>query len=84
MAEIGFVGSGNLQYQLWLGGSHNQTRTAQEYDFRINLDDMEELLTKLFVLYRDCRLSVNESFGDFCYRAGPVELKSYIDALKKD
>lgn len=23
MAEIGFVGSGPLQYQLWLGGSHN-------------------------------------------------------------
>jgi len=45
MAEIGFVGSGPMAYQLWLGGSHNQTRTAQEYDFRIKFENMEELLT---------------------------------------
>jgi hypothetical protein len=42
---------------------------------------MEELLTNLFSLYKDCRTSDTESFGDFCFRAGQVELKTYIDAL---
>lgn len=82
MAEIGFVGSGPMAYQLWLGGSHNQTRTSQEYDFRIKFENMEELLTNLFTVYKECRNATNESFGDFCYRAGSMELKTYIDALE--
>jgi hypothetical protein len=43
---------------------------------------MEELLTKLFTVYKECRNATNESFGDFCYRAGSKELKTYIDALE--
>ena len=43
---------------------------------------MEELLTNLFTVYKECRNATNESFGDFCYRAGSVELKTYIDALE--
>jgi hypothetical protein len=42
---------------------------------------MEELLTQLFTVYKICRTATNESFGDFCYRAGSAELKTYIDAL---
>jgi len=81
MAEIGFVGSGPLAYQLWLGGSHNQTRTATEYEFRVKLDNMEELLTRLFTCYKAARTSDKESFGDFCYRAGKDELKNYVDHI---
>jgi hypothetical protein len=44
---------------------------------------MEDLLTQLFSLFRDCRTSENESFGDFCYRIGPDDLKAYIDTLNK-
>ena len=43
---------------------------------------MEELLTNLFKVYKECRNATNESFGDFCYRAGSVELKTYIDAVE--
>jgi len=32
-------------------------------------------------VYRECRTANNESFGDFCFRAGSTELKTYIDAL---
>ncbi|MFM5887795.1 MAG: sulfite reductase, ferredoxin dependent, partial [Dolichospermum sp.] len=31
MAELGFVGSGTECYQVWLGGSPNQTRLAQPF-----------------------------------------------------
>lgn len=34
----------------------------------------------MFTYYRNSRLSVNESFGDFCHRAGPKLLKDAVDA----
>ena len=82
MAELGLVGSGPNMYQVWLGGSHNQTRTAQEYDFRVKYGDIEQLLVTLFSLYRVSRTATNESFGDFCHRIGPVQLKAYVDVIE--
>ena len=38
----------------------------------------------MFKLYKECRLSENESFGDFCYRAGPTNLKMHVDALEAE
>ena len=32
-------------------------------------------------MYREIRISENESFGDFCYRMGPQTLKLYVDAV---
>ena len=37
VAEIGFVGDGPNSYQLWLGGSPNQTRLAEVYQDRVKL-----------------------------------------------
>ena len=37
MAELGFVGDGPNSYQLWLGGTPNQTRLAEAYQDRVKL-----------------------------------------------
>ena len=37
MAELGFVGDGPNSYQLWLGGSPNQTRLAESFQDRVKL-----------------------------------------------
>ena len=52
MAEIGLVGSGVEQYQLWLGGSPNLTRLAQPYLERMPLEDLEATLEPLLLAWR--------------------------------
>ncbi len=37
MAELGFVGDGANSYQLWLGGSPNQTRLAEAFQDRVKM-----------------------------------------------
>ena len=37
MAELGFVGDGPNSYQLWLGGSPNQTRLAEPFLERMKI-----------------------------------------------
>ncbi len=37
MAELGFVGDGPNSYQLWLGGSPNQTRLAETFQERMKI-----------------------------------------------
>lgn len=75
MAELGFVGSAPESYQIWLGGSPDQTRLAQTYTERLHVNDLESFLEPLFVFFRDHR-RVGESFGDFCDRVT-------FDALRK-
>ncbi|MDZ8027930.1 MAG: sulfite reductase, ferredoxin dependent [Nostoc sp. DedQUE11] len=69
MAELGFVGSAPESYQLWLGGSPNQTRLAQPYIEKLHHNDLEGFLEPIFVYFKKSRKS-KESFGDFCDRVG--------------
>lgn len=69
MAELGFVGSAPDSYQLWLGGSPNQTRLALPYMERLNINDLETQLEPIFVYFKESR-KPEESFGDFCDRIG--------------
>ncbi|MDJ0673800.1 MAG: sulfite reductase, ferredoxin dependent [Calothrix sp. MO_167.B42] len=69
MAELGFVGSAPESYQLWLGGSPNQTRLAQPYTERLHHNDLEKFLEPIFVFFKKSR-EKGESFGDFCARVG--------------
>jgi sulfite reductase (ferredoxin) len=69
MAELGFVGSAPESYQMWLGGSPNQTRLAQPYMERLHHNDLETQLEPIFVYFKESRKS-GESFGDFCDRVG--------------
>ena len=45
---------------------------------------MKDLLTNLFLLYKECRLTEIEPFGDFCYRAGTDNLKEYISLFSSE
>lgn len=79
MAELGFVGSAPESYQLWLGGSPDQTRLARPYLERLHDNDLEATLEPLFVFFRDGRKK-RESFGDFCDRVGFEALRQFADA----
>jgi sulfite reductase (ferredoxin) len=66
MAELGLVGSGVDQYQLWLGGSPGLTRLARPYLEKLPLAELETTLTPLLCAWRDAGGRI--SFGDFVER----------------
>ncbi len=74
MAEVGFVGQGPNAYQLWLGGSPNQTRLAQPYLEKLADEQIEATLRPLLVGFKAQRKG-SESFGDFCNRVGFEKLR---------
>jgi sulfite reductase (ferredoxin) len=76
MAELGFVGSAPDAYQVWLGGSPNQTRLARDFMQRMQIADLETTLEPLFVYFKKERQS-GESFGDFCDRIGFEALREF-------
>lgn len=69
MAELGFVGSAPESYQLWLGGSPDQTRLAKAYKDRLHINELEAELEPIFVFFKQSR-QAGETFGDFCDRIG--------------
>ncbi|MEO0759013.1 MAG: sulfite reductase, ferredoxin dependent [Cyanobacteria bacterium J06648_16] len=76
MAELGFVGSAPEAYQLWLGGSPNQTRLAEPFMQKMKIQDMETTLEPMFAFFKRDR-NGDESFGDFCARVGFEALRSF-------
>jgi sulfite reductase (ferredoxin) len=75
MAELGFVGSAPDTYQVWLGGSPNQTRLAQTYVDRMPIHELETFLAPIFTFFKQEK-NAGESFGDFCDRVG-------LDAIRE-
>lgn len=69
MAELGFVGSAPQKYQVWLGGTPDQTQLAQPYEQKMPLEDLESFFEPIFVYFKQDR-KPNESFGVFCGRVG--------------
>ncbi|CAK7331076.1 unnamed protein product [Dovyalis caffra] len=67
MAELGFVGDGPNSYQLWLGGTPNQTSLARTFMNKVKIHDLETVLEPLFYSWKRKRQS-KESFGDFTNR----------------
>ncbi|MDH6059139.1 sulfite reductase, ferredoxin dependent [Chrysosporum bergii ANA360D] len=76
MAELGFVGSAPESYQIWLGGSPDQTRLAQPYIDKLHQNDLESFLEPIFVYFKNFR-EHQESFGDFCHRLGFDALREF-------
>jgi sulfite reductase (ferredoxin) len=76
LAEIGFVGSAPEKYQVWLGGTPNQTQLAQPYVEKLAVSDLETFFEPLFVNFRDNRRK-GESFGLFCGRVGFEALREF-------
>ncbi|MEO1446787.1 MAG: sulfite reductase, ferredoxin dependent, partial [Cyanobacteria bacterium J06635_11] len=78
MAEIGFVGQAPKSYQLWLGGSPNQTRLARPYMDKMHEDNLEKTLEPLFACFKQNR-EKGESFGDFCDRYTFEALRTFSE-----
>ncbi|MUL37724.1 sulfite reductase, ferredoxin dependent [Gloeocapsopsis dulcis] len=76
MAELGFVGTGPEMYQIWLGGSPNQTRLAQVYIEKMPLNNMEAEFEPIFVYFKQAR-QAEESLGDFCDRVGFPAIREF-------
>ena len=83
MAELGFVGSAPESYQIWLGGSPDQTRLARPYLERLHDRDIEAKLEPLLVFFRDGRKK-SESFGDFCDRVGFEALRQFAETYNPE
>lgn len=81
MAEVGFVGIKPETYQLWLGGSPNQTRLARVYQEMLPIQELEATLEPLLVYFKQSRRqgSKPESFGDFCDRIGFESLRQFAE-----
>lgn len=69
MAELGFVGSFPESYQVWLGGTPDQTQLAKPYTDRMHINDLESFLEPIFAFFKKSRQK-GESFGSFCARVG--------------
>jgi sulfite reductase (ferredoxin) len=76
MAELGFVGSAPESYQVWLGGSPNQTRLAVPYMEKLHHNHIETQLEPIFVYFKQSRKK-GESFGDFCDRVGFDDIRKF-------
>jgi sulfite reductase (ferredoxin) len=81
LAELAFVGSAPESYQLWLGGSPNQTRLAQPYTEKLHHNDLESFLEPIFVYFQKSRKS-KESFGDFCDRVGFDAIREFTSTYE--
>ncbi|NJK29188.1 MAG: sulfite reductase, ferredoxin dependent [Acaryochloris sp. SU_5_25] len=81
MAELGLVGIKPGCYQLWLGGSPDQTRLARTFMEVMDVQDLEATLEPLLVLFKKNRHQgqTAESFGDFCDRIGFAALRQFSD-----
>ena len=76
VAELGLVGSGPKSYQVWLGGSPDQTRLAKPVVQKLKDEYLETFLEPIFLQFKENRLS-GESFGDFCDR-WPMNFDSFL------
>jgi sulfite reductase (ferredoxin) len=76
MAEIGLVGSGVDQYQLWLGGSGQLSRLAEPYLEKMPLDAMEATLEPLLLAWR--QTGMRKGFGDFVVSSGRDEVQRLL------
>lgn len=77
MAELGFVGSLPETYQIWVGGSPDQTRLAKPIEDKLHINNLEAFLEPLFVYFKRER-QPGESFGDFCDRVSVESIRQFV------
>lgn len=78
MAELGLVGDGPNSYQIWLGGTPNQTSLARTFMNKVKIHDLEKVLEPLFYYWRRKR-QTKESFGEFTNRLGFEKLGEMVE-----
>ena len=79
MAELGIVGSAPEKYQIWLGGSSDQTRLAKPYVDKLPDEEIENFIEPLFFYFKKEKQD-GESFGSFCHRVGFEALHDFSSA----
>ncbi|KAK4762741.1 hypothetical protein SAY86_008509 [Trapa natans] len=78
MAELGLVGDGPNSYQMWLGGTPNQTTLARTFMDKVKVQGLEQIFEPLFYYWKRKR-QAKESFGSFTNRVGFEKLKVWVD-----
>ena len=78
MAEIGLVGSGVDQYQLWLGGTPNLSRLAEPYLEKMPLAQLESTLEPVLRAWHAA--GGRRSFGDFVVKSGREQVSALLAA----
>ncbi|XWS73566.1 hypothetical protein CRYUN_Cryun02cG0140100 [Craigia yunnanensis] len=78
MAELGLVGDGPNSYQIWLGGTPNQTQLARTFMNKVKVQDLEKVFEPLFYYWKRKR-QPKESFGGFSTRMGFEKLRVLMD-----
>jgi sulfite reductase (ferredoxin) len=78
MAEIGLVGSGVDQYQLWLGGTPNLSRLAEPYLEKMPLEALEPTLEPLLQAWHEA--GGRRSLGDFVVKSGRDTVQQWLAA----
>jgi sulfite reductase (ferredoxin) len=81
MAELGFVGTAPETYQIWLGGSSNQTQLAQTYIESLHIDQLEAFLEPILVFFKKNRQK-KESFGEYCSRVGFEAIRNFSESYE--
>lgn len=76
MAEIGLVGSGVDQYQLWLGGTPNLAQLAEPYLERMPLEQLESTLEPLLLAWQQA--GGRRSFGAFINASGRERVRELL------
>jgi len=76
MAELGLVGDGVNNYQLWLGGTPNLTRLAEPYLERMPLEQLERTIEPLLVGWKAA--GGRRSFGDYVTKLGRDQVTALI------
>jgi len=76
MAELGLVGDGVNQYQLWLGGTPNLSRLAEPYLERMPLEKLESTLEPLLLGWKAA--GGRRSFGDYVAKLGRDQVKELL------
>ena len=76
MAELGLVGDGVNQYQVWLGGAPNLTRLAEPYLEKMPLEKLESTLEPLLQGWKAA--GGRRSFGDYVAKLGRDQVKSML------
>ncbi|CAL5364305.1 unnamed protein product [Camellia sinensis] len=78
IAELVLVGDGPNCYQIWLGGTPNQTSLAKCFMNKVKVQALENVLEPLFYYWKRKQQS-KESFGSFTNRMGFEKLQELVD-----
>ncbi len=81
MAELAFVGQTPGTYQVWLGGTPNQTALAEPYMDRLATEELEKHIEPILAFYKE-KGKKQESFGEFCSRVGFNAIRDYASTYQ--